>query len=294
MSKLKWGDKYIPKTLDDLVLDSNTKAILTNYLNNKDVPDISFIGIQGIGKTTLAMMLANNVTPFVLYINASSDNSIDMVRTKISDFIETDTGDKLKVVVLDEASGLTRPAQQSLKATMDSQKDVRYILTANYSSSIDNALLSRCKPMNLSSSPKDILVRLMAIMKAENIPMDKEVITSVYENIVKKKFPDIRLCIGTLEMCCSGKKYEFHETSLENNEVVDYIINNIHDIKRCREYWLKNETMFNNDYLSLARMLFEKFTDSPEKMLTIGNYLYKMSVVLDKEVQFACMVMELK
>lgn len=294
MSKLKWGDKYIPKTLDEMVLDSHTKTILNNYLVNKDVPDISFIGIQGIGKTTLAMMLANEVTPFVLYINASSDNGIDMVRTKITDFIETDTGDKLKVVVLDEASGLTRQAQESLKATMDSQKDVRYILTANHSMSIVNALLSRCKPLTLSFAPKDVLLRLISILKSEQIPYDKEVVTSIFENIVKKNFPDIRKSIGILEMCCSGKKYEYQETTPENNEVVDYIMSNINDVTKCREFWLKNETMFENDYTKLARMLFEKFTDKPEKMLIIGNYMYRMSVVLDREVQFACMIMELK
>ena len=139
-----WCERYRPTKLDDLILDEGSLRVVSQFKD--EIPNLLFIGSPGTGKTTLARIIVNDILGCnFLYINASDESGIDTIRHNITNFAQTKSFDgKVKVVVLDEADGLTSQAQAALRNTMETYaKYCRFILTANYKHKIIPALQSR-------------------------------------------------------------------------------------------------------------------------------------------------------
>jgi len=140
--KLEWVDKYAPKTIDDMVLDDSIRKQFVDIIDGDSLPSMTLAGINGIGKTTLATILAKEFNAITMFHDCGKYNSVDDVKNIIAPFCESGTIDnRLKVVILDESDQLSggereSSAQKSLRGVINDAKDTRFILTCNYPNDI--------------------------------------------------------------------------------------------------------------------------------------------------------------
>lgn len=206
MNERIWYKKYEPSGISGYVFQNkNTEKKILNYLEKGDIPNLLIDGIQGTGKSTLAKVLINelNIQPSDLrVINASNESGIDTVRERIDRFSKTYPVGKFKVVLLEEADGLSKAAQKALRSLIDESNDVtRYIFTCNYSNNIIPALLSRFQNIHVDSFDFDALTMHVAdILDAEDISFDPDVLikhVELYE-------PDLRKVINSIQECSTS------------------------------------------------------------------------------------------
>lgn len=295
----EWTKIYQPKCLKDLILDESIRNLFQKFIDTKSLPCMTLCGPPGIGKTTLATLLVKETNcESDLFIAASADNSVEIVRTKIREFCDSvGFNGSDKIVILDEADRYTSSASvDALRNIIDScDSDTTFILTCNYINKISQPILSRCNPINIKYGIKDVIIKIVEILKNENIEYTTDDIAIITKNIIQKHFPDIRRIIKNVELCCkNNNKFIYQDVTFEEeiDTVIDYIMTNIDKPKDCREYWIKNESIFNGDYLLLGRYLFNKVQNS-SALIPLGERLYQMNVVLDKEIAFYVMVLEL-
>ena len=305
--KLPWVMKYNPKTIDDLVLTDELKELFKGYISKNTLSNVTFYGEPGIGKSTLAKILVDELgIQDVLFQSCSIDGSIDMVKTKIQSFcqIVTPPG-KLKVVILDQADSLTQTGGQNAGAQMalrniilEAQEDTRFILTCNYIDRIIPALQSRCTPIKIEFSVVDIAKRVLTILKAQKIKFTKESIDQFINQVIKKRYPDIRSIISELELSCQTGELKILTST--TNVVTDEILNFILENKKPRDirtFLIHNEEQFSGDYFALASKLFDYYMEQDVDLsipLLISDYMYKMSIVPDKQIMFSALIIELK
>lgn len=159
-----WVEKYRPSNLQEMVLDDKTRISFEEYKSTQMIPNLLFIGNAGIGKTSLAKVIAKDVIKDsqYLYINASDENGIDTIRVAVTNFAKTRslTG-ALKIVILDEVDGLTMDAQRALRNTMEEySSNTRFILTANYKHRVIQPLQSRSQSFDLTPPIKSCVSRV--------------------------------------------------------------------------------------------------------------------------------------
>ena len=295
-----WVEKYRPHTLEDLVCTPFTKDALLSFKTKEEIPNLLFTGAAGIGKTSVAKIIVNNLLECqYLYINASDENGIDTIRHKVVNFAQTMSIDgKIKVIILDECDGLSIDAQRALRNTMEEFAGItRFVLTANYKYKIILALQSRCQSFDLTP-PIDLAVkRCASILKRENITVPDDQRVRLVE-FIKGTYPDLRKCINELQKFSSSGTLTLKDT--KNDKVLELIFNEIKkkNVETLRKALIESEQTFNSDYTSLLRNLFnyvdECETNSDLKrfyLLTISEYLYRDSFVVDKEINcYACLI----
>jgi DNA polymerase III delta prime subunit len=197
-----WVEKYRPKTLDGYVFrDQQQEEQIRSWVRDQSIPNLLFSGRAGIGKTTLAKILINelNIHSFdLLEINASRERGINEVRDKITTFVQLVPCGLLRVVLLDEADYLTPEAQASLRGLMEEcHRTARFILTCNYPSKIIPALHSRCQGFHFPSIDQtEFTARAATVLVEENIEFD----LNVLDTITQMTFPDLRKCINVMQM----------------------------------------------------------------------------------------------
>jgi DNA polymerase III delta prime subunit len=292
-----WVEKYRPKTLDDLLLNDDNREYFLSLKD--DIPNLLFYGSAGIGKTTLAKILVNDVLNCqYLYINASDENGIDTIRGKVMSFSQVRSFDGTKkVIILDEFCGMTLDAQKTLRNVMEEyHNSTRFILTANYIKKIIEPIKSRCSMFELKTDIDSVIKRCVSILVKEQIIINDEEKRKI-TNFVSSRFPDIRKTINDLQkFSISGNL-----TILENDEVLDFaetVYQKIVEKKsslEIRKYIIESESLFNSNYQILLKNLFEIFyesdlTEKNKKMilLDIGEYMYKDNFVMDHEINFYC------
>lgn len=300
-----WVEKYKPKCINDLALDQEYKDIFDSYLKKNNCPNMLLSGSAGIGKSTIAKLMPEYIEDSTcLYINASDDNGIETVRNKIKEFVSAAGFGGLKILILDEADGLTDVAQKSLRNVIEQDlEDTRFILTCNYPGKIIKPIRSRTPEINLHCSPKDVLERMVYILKQEKIKFTKSDLIGV-KKIVDNTFPDIRKTITYVER--SFVSGEFKPVTLNDTSGAEKIANMIltnavswEGIKSCREFWIKNEPEFGSDYSTLGSVLYntienhEEFGEDPNLLISISAHLYQLDNSIDKEVQFHALCLEL-
>lgn len=196
-----WTEKYRPKSIDEYVfVDDSQRRRVTAWIKEGSIPHLLFSGSAGIGKTTLAKVLLNELgieDYDVLEINASRENDVNTVRDKIVNFVQMIPFGPFKVVLLDEADYLTPNAQAILRGVMETYSNhSRFILTCNYENKIIPALHSRCQGFHITKTDQtEFTARVATVLVSENVEFDLDTL----DTYVKISYPDLRKCINLLQ-----------------------------------------------------------------------------------------------
>ena len=203
-----WVEKYRPNTLEGYVFrDNNQKAQVEQWIKSKTIPHLLFSGAPGVGKTTLAKILLNTLDVIgtdILEINASRENSVDVIRERISNFVATMPFGELKIVLLDEADYISPNGQAALRGVMEQyHTTARFILTCNYPNRVIPALHSRCQGFHIERIDQtEFTARVAKILVDEQVEIDIDTL----DTFVKATYPDLRKCINLVQMnSTSGK-----------------------------------------------------------------------------------------
>lgn len=300
-----WVDKYRPQTLDEYVLDSDIRAYFKNMLDKKTLQNFALVGCAGMGKTTMAKVLCNELDADVLFVPCSTEGTVDILRTKVQEFCNALSFDnRLKIVVLDEidssSSGGSNSFQQALRTLIEeAQSDTRFIITGNFLQKIIPPLLSRCPIIPLKFGKKDLLLHVKKILDTENIKYTRESVKAFIDEAFQY-YPDCRRIINYLQFCCSSGELVVKLNNVaqsEKNEFIAEIANKIltcNNILDVRKFYLANKDSI-NDYVEAGSLLFNHVVDNGivtnlDGILKLTDLLFYLNTVIDKESNFFGMI----
>ena len=201
MKKL-WTEAYRPRAIADYVFrDQAQRDLVQSWVDSGSIPHLLFSGSPGVGKTTLAKILIQELgidDYDVLEINASRENSVDTIRDKITGFVQTMPFGDFKVVILDEADYISPNGQAALRGVMETyHATARFILTCNYPNRIIPALHSRCQGFHIERvDVTEFTARVATVLVSENVEFDLEIL----DTYVRATYPDLRKCLNTCQM----------------------------------------------------------------------------------------------
>ncbi len=259
MAKDLWVEKYRPSSVDTYVFKDNAqRKQVQNWIDDGGIPHLLFSGSPGTGKTTLARVLIAELKvehADVLYINASRDNGVEMIRKRISAFSETMPWGEFKVILLDEADHISPEGQAALRGVMEQyHASVRFILTCNYPNMIIPALHSRCQGFHITQLDQtDFTVRVGEILADNGVEFDIETLDAM----VRANYPDLRKTINTVQMT-----------------IVDNVLAMPEDGTSTAEWRLAMVEMFKEGKIQDARKLIIKSARADEYN-EIYTWLYK-------------------
>jgi replication factor C small subunit len=288
-----WVEKYRPDTLENYIGNDNLKAKLEQFIKNQDIPHLLFCGTAGTGKTTAAKILVKNIECDYLFINASDENSVDTIRTKIKNFAATMSFKPMKIIVLDEADFITPQAQAALRNLMEVfSKNTRFILTCNYVERIIDPLISRSQVFKLTPpSKKEVAVHVMKILDTENVSYEKGTLAA----LVTSYYPDIRRILNNSQLQVIDGKLQINVDEIIAGDyklqVLDVLASNLplkDKVNGVRQIVADSNV---KDFTELYRVLFDKVqeyapTKVPQSILAIAEGQYRDSFVVDKEINF--------
>jgi DNA polymerase III delta prime subunit len=294
-----WVEKYRPISLNTYIGNNFIKDKVKMYLDTGDVPHLLLYGGAGTGKTTLAKIITKNIDCDYMYINASDENNVDNVRTKIKNFASSVGFKDLKIIILDEADFLTPNAQAALRNLMETfSRTTRFILTCNYVERIIDPIQSRCQPFQvIPPDKKEVAKQLVEILNSEEITFDKKDIVT----IVNAGYPDIRRVINAGQrQSVSGQLVIDKESSILN----DYKIQLLEILKtQTKKDAFKNirkllADSHVRDYSEAFRLLYDTVDEyaagkTAMSILTLSKYQLSDVQVVDKEINFMSCIIEL-
>ena len=302
MAKELWVEKYRPRQLEDYVFkDVAQKRQVESWVKEKSIPHLLLSGSAGIGKTTLAKVLINELgieDYDVLEINASRENNVDTVRDKIINFVQMIPFGPFKVVLLDEADYLTPNAQAILRGVMETYSNhSRFILTCNYPNRIIPALHSRCQGYHVERTDQtEFTARVATILVEENVEFELDSLDS----FVKIAYPDLRKCINLVQQNCHEGKLQLPTATADSS---DYKIEMVELFKKGRIQDARKllcgrirpeeiEEVYTWMYQNL-----DLFGDTDEKkdsaLLVIKQGLVDHALIADPEINLAATLIKL-
>jgi DNA polymerase III delta prime subunit len=297
-----WVEKYRPRKLDDCILPADQKTIFQEMLSKGEIQNMLLCGGAGMGKTTVARALCEELETDYIIINGSEESGIDVLRTKIKQFASTVSfSGKPKVVILDEADYLNpNSTQPALRAFIEEfSANCRFILTCNFKNRIIPPLHSRTAVFEFKLPKADrpkiaaaFFKRVTEIMQIEKIEADGKVIAKVIE----KHFPDYRRVLNELQRySASGKIDEGIFVNLGESNMQELISSlKEGDWKKMRTWVVNN---IDNDPGTIFRKLYDTLTDHvkqvPQLVLLLADYQYKSAFCADQEINLVACLTEI-
>ena len=301
--KQLWVEKYRPADIEGYVFrDETQREQVKQWIKEGAIPHLLFSGSAGIGKTTLAKILitALNIDEYdILQINASRDNGVDFIRTRIEGFVSTMPFGKFKIVLLDEADYLSPGAQAVLRGLMETYSDTaRFIMTCNYPHKIIPALHSRCQGFHIEKvDHTEFTARSATVLVNEGVDFDLDTLDSY----VKATYPDLRKCLNLLQMNSTDNKLKApSETGTGTSDyklaMIDLFKNGkIREARKLLCEQARPEEM--DEIISWAYNNLELWSKTDEgqdeAILIIRKAAVNAPLVADHEINLAAMMIEL-
>jgi replication factor C small subunit len=293
-----WVEKYRPSNLDTYIGNEHLKSKVKVYLESGDLPHLLFYGRAGTGKTTLAKLLVKNIDCDYLYINASDENSVEVVRDKVKNFASTLGFQDMKIIILDECDYITPNAQAALRNLMETfSRHCRFILTCNFVERIIDPIQSRCQSFQIiPPDRKQVALHVSNILKNEKVDAKVDDIVT----IVNGGYPDIRRVINaTQRQVVNGKLVIDEGMTIQNDyklQVLDILKtqDKKNSFKNIRQVLADSKI---TDFSDLFRLLFDTVDDwgrghVAECILILSQYQQSDAVVVDKEINIMAMFVE--
>ena len=292
-----WVERYRPQDLSTYVGNEHLKTKVERFLDDGNIPHLLLYGRAGGGKTTLAKIIVNNTECDYLYINASDERNIDLVRDKLKTFASSVGFKPMKVVILDEADYLNvNSAQPALRNLMETfSAHCRFILTCNYVEKIIDPIQSRCQTYKIiPPSKKEVAVHAKNILEKENISFDLDDLALV----VTAGYPDLRKVINELQRMSINGKLSIDKDGMIHNEFkLQFLdaIRNGESIGTIRK--MVADSNF-TEYTELYRLLYDEVESfgvdkMPEIIADISKGSYQDVLVVDKEINFIATVSQI-
>lgn len=296
-----WVERYRPRTIEQTILPESLKKVFQKIVESGEVPNMLFTGTAGLGKTTVAKALCNELGLDYILINGSEEGNIDTLRTKIKQFASSvSLGGGYKVVILDEADYLNAQSfQPALRGFIEEfSNNCRFILTCNFKNRIIEPLHSRCSVYEFNTSKKDMaplaaqmMARLQNILKSENVEFENKVLAE----LIMKYGPDWRRILNETQRYSIGGKID--SGILVN--IGDQSFKSLMDFLKTKDFKKMRSWVVNNidtDASSIFRGIYDRMSDSvkpqsiPQVVLILADYQYKNAFVADHELNVvACM-----
>lgn len=295
-----WAEAYRPHTVDECILPERLKKYFNAIAKKGHLDNMTLIGGAGTGKTSLARALCEQMGIAHLLINASKEGNIDTIRTTVSQFASTVSfTNGIKCIILDEADGLTKQAQAALRGAIEEYSgNCRFIFTGNFGNQIIEPILSRAPIVDFSIEKAERGQLLIQFATAiEKALKSKGIIYNELElfAVIKKNFPDYRRTWNLLQRYCStGELVITSQAGLDDaslKELVEFLKKK--EFGKMRAWVVEN---LDNDGGALRRAMYEKVSTQlkpesiPQLILTLAEYDYKESHVMDKEINMVAML----
>jgi DNA polymerase III delta prime subunit len=295
-----WVEKYRPAKLEDYVGNEHLKNKVAGYIESEDVPHLLFFGKAGTGKTTLAKLIVNSIDCDFMVLNASDENNVETVRTKVKNFASSIGFKKYKIIILDEFDYMTPNAQAILRNLMETfSRHCRFILTCNYIEKIIEPIQSRCQTFQIvPPTKKDVAIQMSKILKAEKVEFDPKDLVP----IIDSSYPDIRKIINTCQLNSLKGKLQLDVQNLLDNDyklkVLEILKSN--DDKR-NKYMKIRQTIIDaktTDFTDLFTLLYDKVDEyaaenTSNVILVLGDAVAKSAVAIDKEIVAAATMIQI-
>jgi len=304
MDEFIWSQKYRPKKVSETILPDRIKKVFQGYVDADQIPNLILFGPPGVGKTTVAIAMCEELQINYLKINASSERGIDTLRMRVVSYASTMsfTG-KPKVIILDEADALTNEAQDALKGVIEEfSHNTTFILTCNHKARLNEAIHSRTSHVDfrLQSTEKpgiasELFKRLREILTAENVKFEDEILVK----IINKYFPDFRRTLNELQ------------TLSRTGDIDASVLSKLSDIKNIKELMknLKDKDFtqmrkwvvvnMDNDPNAIFRKIYDAFysylepASIPSAVIILAKYEYQSAFAVDPEINLVACLTEL-